>query len=251
MNRRHAKSVPVMGKYYNIESNRNEPVLLEKMNTSAIYKRHGDTGFVIVSANRSDLPAAENEANTKELLADIHRARFRYLPVYGGYRGTDGVEDDYEPSFLVFPYNTDGKPVDFAKLEAFAIAACGKYDQDSVFVMGPGKNPDHVDRNGNRVNTSSSRMLHVNDLAQQFFTSFKDNDAVDAEVSAKLKRDWKQHRAAHPGSSFDDYKRDHEGDVRSIGRRFTADIKYEWFVNPAPRTFNERMRRFMPGEILF
>lgn len=95
----------VMRIYYDIESNSHKPLMLEKLNTSKIYQRHGMRGFVILSANRSDESEETNISNTKELLQNIKQCGYRYLPVYGGYRGTDGVEDDYEPSFVVFPYD--------------------------------------------------------------------------------------------------------------------------------------------------
>lgn len=239
----------VMETYYGIESNENSPVVLETLNTSAIYKRHGKHGFVIVSANRSDKPKEENDENAKRLIADIQREHYRYLPVYGGYRGKDGVEDDYEPSFLVFPYNSkENKWVDFDNLKNFAVAECGKYNQDSVFVMEPGKAPNYLDRHGEKTNSTSSKVLKINDLTQEYFTSFKDKPAVEKETDEKLKRLYKKENAV---GSFEDFKKKHLKDVSSIGRRFTSDIKFEWFANPYPCTLTERMRRQGKGEIIY
>lgn len=127
---------------------------------------------------------------------------------------------------------------------------CGKYNQDSVFIMKPGETPNHVDKHGKIVNTSSSKELYINDLSKQFFTSFKNKDAVDSEINSKLMKSYKQFVKTHPNVSFADYKQTHFNDVKNIGRRFMADIRYEWFGNPKPCTLNERQRRAGSGEIL-
>lgn len=241
----------VMLIYYGIESNKHRPVVLEKMNTSKIYQRHRAHGLVILSANRSAESEETNITNTKELLQNIKREGYRYLPVYGGYRGTDGVEDDYEPSFIVFPYDIRKNSfVEFDDLYDFALEMRSKYNQDSVFIMKPGEAPNHVDRHGKIVNTGSSKELYVNDLSKQFFTSFKDKDAVDSEINSKLMKSYKQFAKTQPNVSFADYKQMHLDDIKTIVRRFTSDIRYEWFVNPAPCTLNERRRRTGSGEIL-
>lgn len=41
-----------------------------------------------------------------------------------------------------------------------------------------------------------------------------------------------------------------DGHGKNIRRRFTSDIRYEWFGNPKPCTLNERRRRTGSGEIL-
>lgn len=239
----------IMETYYGIESNSHKPVLLEKMNTSALYKRHGKNGFIIVSANRSDEDKEVNEDRTRNLISDIQKEHFRYIPVYGGYRGKDGVEDDYESSFLVFPFDSVKKEkLDFLKLKNFAIKVCGKYNQDSVFVMEPDKAPNYLDRNGNVVNSSSSKNVKYNDLTQEFFTSFNNQETVNKEIDAKLKTMYRKQNAI---GSFEDFKKKHLKDLDSVGRRFTSDIKFEWFANPYPCTLTERIRRQGKGEIVY
>ena len=51
----------IMERYYNILANEHEPILLEKLNMTAIWKRHGKYGFAMISANRSDMSAEYNE----------------------------------------------------------------------------------------------------------------------------------------------------------------------------------------------
>lgn len=241
------KRKSIMERFYNILSNEHELQLMEKINTGAIYKRHGKYGFIIISANRSDEPKEKNEQNTKNLISDIQKNHFRYLPVYGGYRGSDGVEDDYEPSFIVFPYQTDTKENNPELLYNFAIEMCGKYNQDSVYIMKPGGNPNYYDREGNIVNSSSSKDLKINDLTQPFFTSFKDKAGVEKEQDDQIRGLYKR---SDKSKSYEEFKKDHLNDVK-VGRRFTSDIQFEHYANPKPVTLNERMRRELKGEIIY
>lgn len=246
----------VMERYYGILSNGHSPMMLEKMNTSTLFKRHGQHGFGIITANRSDRDADYNERKTKELIADLKKSGYRYLPVYGGYVGDDGVEGDYEPSFIVFPYSTQSKEfTDFAPFKDFLLDLCGKYIQNSVLITEPEGNPNYYNAKGDKVNSDSSRKLILNDPKQMFFTSFKDKDAVDAEVTAKLKPLYRKYAKEHPEVPFDEFKNFSRDKLKSIGRRFTMDIKFgesfQLFLNPNPTTLNEKMQRMKSGEILF
>ena len=51
----------IMERYYNISANEHEPILLEKLNMTAIWKCHGKYGFAMISANRSDMSVEYNE----------------------------------------------------------------------------------------------------------------------------------------------------------------------------------------------
>ena len=261
----------VLARYFGIENGfgGGNPVLTEKINVSALYKRHGKSGFAILSANRTDKTDEENEQRTKNLISDLSRSGYRYLPVYGGYHGTDGVDDSYEPSFMVFPYDREGHEEEFDGLEDFALDMCGKYNQDSVFILRPGCVPHYYDENGKVKDKRASLELKMNDPSQMFFTSFKSKQDVEKEIDAKLMKGYKKFRADHPGVSFDEYKKEHIGDVKSVGRRFTADIEFdesaesglidevlfeetmaEILVNPPYATLNELRMRQSRGEIL-
>jgi hypothetical protein len=159
-----------MRRYYGIGTNHQPPVLLVKTNTGALYKRHGKHGFAIVSANRSTADSATNERKTRELVSDLKKSGYRYLPVYGGSVGTDGVEDDYDPSFIVFPYRTtDPYDIkanyfsDFGLFKKFVLELCGKYGQTPVLVMDPGGTPNYYDKDGTKVDKSSSPELFPTD----------------------------------------------------------------------------------------
>ena len=212
---------------------------------------HGKSGMIIISASRSEIDSSDpelslrdefdkyvksiggyesidsdalydeekdwlkkrNAKKDKELRKDIHDAGLSYTPVFGGYKGRDGVTDEYEPSYVVYSYNRKGELVKFDYLEAFAVGMCDKYKQDSVYVQAPGEPPVYLDRNGNQVNVSSTDNFKFNRDNEQYFTT--------------------------------------TGRDRSHPQRFTADIVFESLYIPLrPADYNERMRRDKSGEYI-
>ena len=215
---------------------------------------HGKTGMVIISANRSEIddnnpalslasdfdeyihkkyPGGDKDLDAdavydegrewlrhrnaradKELLRDIKAAGYSYTPVYGGYHGGNGVEDSYEPSYVVYNYKKGSdNPGDFYELERFAIEMCRKYKQESVYVQEPDSAPKYLDGEGNQVNMFSSKDFKLNRDQEKYYTT--------------TKRD------------------------RSNPQRFTADIVFEnMYIPLRPGTYNERMRRDLSGEYI-
>lgn len=238
----------VMAIYYGIKSNKNKPVLLESITLNRILKKHGVNGLIGISANRSDMPQERNIAKTKELINDIKASGFSYLPTYGGYRSPQGVEDDYEPSFIVFNYNSDGKQCDFERLKELAIIWCKKYEQHSVLIKAPNEEPIYVDENGNKVNSRQSNEYWKNNPQKPFFTSLKSKEKVDQEIIEKLKGKYKTlcHKKGVPVTKegFNKFYQTHLNDIDSVGKRFTYDIDFnECYVNPMPCQLTERMKR--------
>ena len=238
----------VMAKYYGIYSNKNKPVLVEGITLDRIIYKHGKNGLIGISANRTDMPQERNIAKTKELISDIQKSGFSYLPTYGGYRSPQGVEDDYEPSFIVFNYTNDGEKGDFDELRNLAILWCGKYEQHSVLVKAPNANPIYLDKNGNKVNTSESDKVWKNDPKQPYFTSIKSKEKVDQEIFEKLMGQYKTycHKNNIPltKEGFHDFYQEHLKDINHIGKRITYDIRFdECYVNPMPCQLSERMKR--------
>ena len=152
-----------MERYYNILANEHEPILLEKLNMTAILKRHGKYGFAMISANRSDMSVEYNEKKTRELISDLKASGFRYMPIYGGYKGDDNVVDNYEPSFMVFPYNVKDGEQNPEELKEFVIDICGKYKQNSILLVEPEGIPNYLDMNGNKINKSSTCNLSIDE----------------------------------------------------------------------------------------
>ena len=213
--------------------------------------QHGENGLVIISANRSEIEstnpehdltdeveaslegkggpqAIDSDAMYDEMRAwlrhrnahadnrlrnDIRHAGFSYTPVYGGYHGTDGVVDSYEPSYVVYCYDRKGNERDFQDLERFALDMCRKYKQDSVYVQRPGEPPVFLDADGNQLNASSSKDFKFNRDDEEFYTT--------------TARD------------------------KTSPQRFTADIVFESMYIPLrPASYNENMRRVKSGEYI-
>ena len=246
----------VMNRFYGIKTNGNKPVLIEHITLNRIINKHGDKGLVIISANRSDQPQEYNDEKTKELISDIQNSGFSYLPTYGGYRSPEGIEDNYEPSFVIFNYDTKGNEADFEELRNFAVYCCGKYDQDSVLIKEPGLPPIYVDRNGEKSNEKESDTIWKNDPKQEYFTSLKSRDKVNDEILMKLRAKYKSYcknnNIKPTPEGFNDFCEENLTNISKIGRRWTYDIQFppmeEHYVNPMPCQLTERMRR--KGEIM-
>lgn len=209
----------VLKEFYEINNeNPLKPITEETL--SRVINKHGNNGFIIVSANRSDKDGKENNINTRALIADIKAAGFSYLPVYGGYHGQDGVIDAYEPSFIVFCYDRKGTPVEFAVLAEFAKTCCGKYNQDSVLVKAPQAAPVYIDKNGGIVGKATDDEVDLNNPANEFYTSLIKTNNLDYKHPERLKR-------------------------------FSYHMAFECFVNPNPNTLNEfRRRKEGNGEVI-
>lgn len=242
----------VMSRYYGIKANKNAPVRLDEVTLNRILDKHGKNGLIAVSANRSDKDEETNVRNTQSLINDLKSSGYSYLPTYGGYRGTNGVEDSYEPSFVVFNYGVNGEPTDFEGLYEFALEICKKYEQDSVLVKYPNQPPIYVDADGNKVNRTESDKYWKNDPKQAFFTSLKNYNEVDKEVEAKLKGMFKtycnKNHIPQTAENFEKFMNDNRNAIDNIGKRYTYDIQFECYVNPMPCQLTEMMRR--NGEVM-
>ena len=203
----------VLAYYYNILSNNKEPRLLTEATINRILTKHSDSGFIIVSANRTDKTKKENDKNTKSLIADIRKSGYSYFPVYGGYKGTDGMVDKYEPSFFITNYKGKTLQDNFDELFDLAVELCNKYNQDSVLVKAPNDVPKYIDRNGEVVGKEKQNdKVSINRIEQKYFTAL--------------------------------YKKDNGT------KRMTYDMDFNMYLNPLPCTLNEAMRRQLSNEIL-
>ncbi|MCD8206443.1 MAG: hypothetical protein LUD72_00745 [Bacteroidales bacterium] len=132
-----------------------------------------------------------NRIADRALLDNVERTGYSYQQSYGGYHSqTDNVTDSYEPTYIVYAFYRDGSPVKWEDLYRFALDMCRKYKQDSVYIQAPGEAPNHVDMDGNIVNSSSTKNFKVNRDQETYYTT------------NKKKR-------------------------RGIPQRFTADIRYD------------------------
>ena len=189
---------------------------------NSLRKHMEEDGIVILSANRSEVESSDHrldlrpqydewlgdsedtEAAQREFLKEYNEEQdaalhqllkgqnFAFSKVYGGYRGKDGVEDTYEPSYIVYPYKKTssgrkGEPIEFSQLVDFAKAVCGKFKQDSVYVQYPGEAPIWIDDQGSKVSGRSSKQMRFNDKDANFFTTTKRSKGASrftADISA-------------------------------------------------------------------
>ena len=210
---------------FNVLYGISNPDSMQKLNEetlSRIINKHGADGYIIVSANRSGLSGEENNRNTKSLINDLKNSKYGYFPVYGGYHGTDGVVDSYEPSFIVFNHQkVTGEQDDFSNLKLLAIQLCGKYNQDSVMVKEPNENPYYINRDGDIVGKAKTNDVDLNNPKNEFYTSMIKSNNLDYKNPERLKR-------------------------------FSFPIEFECYMNPCADTLNElRRRKEGFGEIVY
>lgn len=213
------KHVDYLKELYNI-NNGNGLRRIDEITLSRVVDKHGEDGFVILSANRSDKENEENNNNKRELIQDLKKSPYSYIPAYGGYHGTDGVVDDFEPSFIVFNHGRGGEKMDFSDLKLFALRMCGKYGQDSVLIKEPGKPPYYANEDGDIVGSAKTKDVDLNDPKAEYYTSLIKSTNLDYKNPDRLKR-------------------------------FTYPIEFECYVHPSPNTLNElRRRKEGYGEII-
>lgn len=224
---------------------------LNELNINRI-KKHGEAGFIIVSACRSQVESdnpntdlsedyknwakqhyiadedIDKEDNKGRFLkdrnyqsdADLERMLrsssfpYSFSPVYGGYHGTDGAVDSFEPSYIIYNYKKDGTAGEWGDLHDLALALCRKYKQDSVYVQAPGEPPVYQDCDGNTISSKSSLDFKYNRPEEEYFTTAK-------------------------------------REKRGTPQRFTAGIQFEeLYRGPGPGDYGTRMKRRKQGEII-
>ena len=253
----------VMSRFYSHPTNRCKPMLVEKLTMDRLIKKHGNNGYICISAYRFNLDKDTNDKNTKQLIIDIKKSKYRYLPVYGGYRDKSmGEESKFEPSFIVFNYNKDGEEQNWEELKKRGIEWCSKYDQSSVLIKSPNNPPIWLDWNGNRKSKDETDLIKKNDSEQEFFTSFISLEKVNILKTQYL---WQEYvrKCKENGlkkfdiDKFEEYKKEHWKEA-PVYRRITFDIKpieedeivEGIYVNPSPCDRNEWIGRHNSGEIL-
>lgn len=253
----------VMSRFYSYPTNTCQPMLVEKMTIDRLVKKHGEKGYIIISACRSNLDKKTNDENTKNLIKDIKSSSYRHLPVYGGYRDLSmGEESNFEPSFIVFNRNTNGDEQSWENLKSFGLEMCKKYNQSSVLVKNPGEPPIWLDGDGNKKSKNETELVMKNDSEQEFFTSFISLETVKELKTRYL---WQQFvrickqkgLKEFDTDEFKQYRKKHIKDA-PVYKRVTFDIKpldeneviEGVYVNPSPCDRNEWIGRQKSGEIL-
>lgn len=227
-------------------------------------KSHGKYGFIVISANRSEIYSdnpncdltdeyldwcnsedkqAEDKKNMdfwlnkrnknadSQLLQELKQSKYGYTPVYGGYHSAnDGVVDSFEPSYIVYNHAKEDSQayLNWDELFKFALHLTKEYHQDSVYVQAPNQAPIYVDAEGHKTNKNESKNFKFNDYTQEFFTTAK-----------RKKR-----------TSNDYQKSDGTTAFETPPQRFTPDIQFEsYYRKAAPSTYFDRMKRRKLGEV--
>ena len=200
------------------ESNGHPIQRVDEMTVDRLLGRHYDSGFTIISACRGENGPEENNRRTRELLDSLKRSNFSFVPVYGGYVENKGTEEEkqvYEPSFVILAFSKEGKQIPFKEVYDFTLDAARKYNQEAFLSKEPGRNPRYVKQN-EEVDMEFTGDVSVNDLTQEYFTSFIKSQNLD------------------------------KNQERRRQSRFSFESVY---VNPAPQTYGERYSRHRDGEI--
>jgi len=199
-------------------ANDSEMIPLTEMTMDRLLGKHYNNGFSIISASRGDNTAAENNQKTNELFQNIKNTKFTFIPAFGGFIENKGTEEEkhvYEKVFIILNFDKFGNELPFEELQQFALEMCEMFNQDSVLVKAPNGNPKYLSRTGN-VDNEFSGDIKINDLTQQYFTSFV--------KTQKLNKDNQEDRKKN---------------------RFTFEAVY---LNPSPVTYSERHLRYLSGE---
>ena len=153
------------------------------------------------------------------LFLKLKNSNYSYIPVFGGFienKGSENEQHVYEKSFLILNYNKEGEELPFQDLKNFALEICSEYNQDFVLLKSPNGQPQYITRGGD-VDMEFSGDIKINDLTQEYFTSFVKTRNVDKDNQDKRKQS-----------------------------RLTFEGVY---INPPPETYFERHARYLSGEI--
>jgi hypothetical protein len=170
---------------------------LDEAKFSRVVTTYFEKGFIVISAERTceaemgrectpeefEAQEEKNKKNDKEIHWDFTRAKFGFVPTYGGYRekitnpdGSEGLSQkpNLEKSYIVM--NSHDNTEDIKKL---GMALCEKYDQES-FLFKPPQAQDSkayfIGRNGAVQMEFEGKT--VSDLTQQYYTYLRKEDPI-------------------------------------------------------------------------
>jgi hypothetical protein len=204
---------------FNRGANNSPMPLLTEITVNRLLGKHYNSGCAIVSASRFKNTNQENNQLTKELFLKLKNSNYSYIPVFGGFienKGSENEQHVYEKSFLILNYNKEGEELPFQDLKNFALEICSEYNQDSVLLKSPNGQPQTITKDGD-LDMEFSGDIKINDLTQEYFTSFVKTRNVDKDNQDKRKQS-----------------------------RLTFEGVY---INPPPETYFERHARYLSGEI--
>lgn len=195
-------NVPRLNEVYESTNNESAIVPINETNARRLLDRHTADGYAIISACRgkSEFSLGDsvqdtqrlnsiNAQRTRELINDIQKRGFSYTLSYGGFienLGTEAEEHVYERSVIVYAQKRNGE-TDPRELFDFAIAECGKFNQDSVLIKMPDDTPKYYKKDG-KVDYVFRGDVAFNDVAQEYFTDLHKNTEKKINLGAKPTR---------------------------------------------------------------
>lgn len=170
---------------------------LDESSFSRVMTTYFDKGFIIVSSDRSceaekgrECTAQEiksqaevNNENNKKIHWDFTRAKFGFVPTYGGFKekkvAADGTETYIDSPHPERSYIVPNNREDMKAIKKLGMDICTKYNQDS-FLFKPPQSQDtkayFLDRNGNVQVTFEGRS--ISDLTQQYYTHLRSENPI-------------------------------------------------------------------------
>jgi hypothetical protein len=245
-------------------------IRIDEATLHRVFDRHKDTGYIVISANRSERPdlktgkvertREDNIAAYRKLHAMVKSSPFGYLPLWGGFKeaGKDAV--DPEPSFMVFPKKhfdeLDDGNSNFDDLMKFGMDAMTEFGQDAIMVCFP---IDYYDKEragkttwvdkDNIVTATFGKDPVWNDRGQEFWSQDRRKGAGGyAQFARWLKGQSPWERGA--SSTRDNFHPTNMKirDVPDPPERFSSQMEaYEFFIEPEAATYSRKMIRSMTG----
>lgn len=193
--------------------------LLDETRFSRVVTKYFDTGFIIVSAQRTceaekgrKCTAKElehqqwtNNQNDKDIHWDFTRAKFGFVPVYGGYRekvvGSDGVESYKAEPIIEKSYIVPNNHEDIEDIKKLGMSLCEKYNQDSFLFKPPNAKDTKayfIDRNGGVMDTFTGKT--ISDMTQQYYTFLRKENPIK-RFTMKETKEWIHYVPYSPDSA--------------------------------------------------
>jgi len=221
------KNFNMLNEYMPNVGNHAPMVSINESNAKSLINRHSDCGYIILSPCRGgeDFNIDTTTQQGRDKLNQINRERFvelinilkqqpfSYTPIYGGFIEETG-EEVKERSVIIYNKNRKGEQTDINELIQFGLEMANKFNQWSILVKEPNKNPKYLLKDGS-LDFELGNNLVFNDLTQKYFTDLHKNSQ---------KHNIKDRKPT----------------------RFTFT---ECYINPSPQCYGERYSRDYHNEI--
>lgn len=132
--------------------------------------------------NRKDSASQESQdeflrlrnKDAEKLLRDnLKEAPYAYSNIFSEHLGGNSGEAAIEPSFIIYCHAKHDweKGLDFSELQAFGLALCRKFCQESFFVQAPGKSMVSMDHDGNALGDVAIMLESLRSHGPECYTS--------------------------------------------------------------------------------